>query len=406
MKDSKNRKKIMILGASYSQIPLMRAARRLGFTVIAASIPGNYLGFGEADEIAYVDITDPEAVYEAAREREISGIATCCMDVGTRSLGYVCEKMGLPGPSYRGACACTDKSLQKKAYTEAGVNTARYFQVSGEAQLEEALDNLRLPVMVKAVDLMGSRGIFRCDTRQEARENFRRSMEATGKDYCLVEEFLQGTMFGVEAMVSRGELVYVLPLGNDLKKGNPPFPVGHYVPWEHEQELGQKVREQAQRVVTALGFDNCPVDMDCMLLNGEVYIIEATARAGATCIADTVGIYYGIDYYEAIVRVAMGMDVKDLFQRPDIPRRPSITRLLAADEAGIVERICVPPILPEEVVDLSFNIQAGSAVQPMENGRDRIGQLIIKGDTLEECRARQAELLGKIRLEIKPSGTE
>ena len=83
MKDSKNRKKIMILGASYSQIPLMRAARRLGFTVIAASIPGNYLGFGEADEIAYVDITDPEAVYEAAREREISGIATCCMDVGT-----------------------------------------------------------------------------------------------------------------------------------------------------------------------------------------------------------------------------------------------------------------------------------------------------------------------------------
>ena len=158
--------------------------------------------------------------------------------------------------------------------------------------------------------------------------------------------------------------------------------------------------------MTALGFDNCPVDMDCMLLNGEVYIIEATARAGATCIADTVGIYYGIDYYEAIVRVAMGMDVKDLFQRPDIPRRPSITRLLSADDAGIVERICVPPILPEEVVDLSFNIQAGSAVQPMENGRDRIGQLIIKGDTLEECRARQAELLGKIRLEIKPFGTE
>ena len=89
----------MILGASYSQIPLMRAARRLGFTVIAASIPGNYLGFGEADEIAYVDITDPEAVYEAAREREISGIATCCMDVGTRSLAMCVKKWGFRGPA-------------------------------------------------------------------------------------------------------------------------------------------------------------------------------------------------------------------------------------------------------------------------------------------------------------------
>ena len=53
-----DKKKIMILGASYSQIPLMRATKRMGFTVVAASIPGNYQGFEEADEIAYVDITD------------------------------------------------------------------------------------------------------------------------------------------------------------------------------------------------------------------------------------------------------------------------------------------------------------------------------------------------------------
>ena len=34
-----------------------------------------------------------------------------------------------------------------------------------------------------------------------------------------------------------------------------------------------------------------------MYKDGKVYVIEATARAGATCITDTVGIYYGIDYY-------------------------------------------------------------------------------------------------------------
>lgn len=396
-----DRKKIMILGASYSQIPLMRAAKRMGFTVVAASIPGNYQGFGEADEIAYVDITDQEAVLEAAREHKIDGVATCCMDVGTRSLGYVCEKLGLPGPSYEAAKACTDKYLQKQAYVRAGVNTARFFQVHNREELEQALDGLRFPVMVKAVDLMGSRGIYRCDTRQEARENFARSMEETKRDYCVVEEFLQGKMFGVEAMVSGGSLAYFLPLGNDLLDGNPPFPVGHYVPWEHEADLHEAVREQVERVIASLGFDNCPMDFDCMLMDGKVYIIEATARAGATCITDTVGIYFGIDYYEAIVRVAMGMDVREMFQRSDIPRTPSITRLLSAREAGVVERIHAPKPWPQGVVDLSFNIEPGDQVQPMKNGRDRIGQLIVKGDTLEECENRLNQVLDQIRIDVR-----
>lgn len=395
------RKRLMVLGASYSQIPLFRAARRMGVTTIAASIPGDYQGFGEADEIAYVDITDPEAVLEAAREKQIDGVATCCMDVGIRALGYVCEKMGLPGLSIAAAEASCNKYLEKKAYLLHGVNTAHFYKVRDKEELSEALEKLELPVMVKAVDLMGSRGIFRCDTREEALQNFERSMKETAQDFCIVEEFIQGSMFGVEAMMSEGRLVYALPLGNDLREGNPPFPVGHYVPWERQEELISQVWQQTEKVAEALGYDNCPMDLDCMLKDGKIYVIEATGRAGATCITDTVSIYYGIDYFEAIVRVALGMDVSGLFRREDIPQTPSVTRLLSAEKKGTVEAIRVPEKLPEGVVDLSFNIGKGSRVQPMENGRDRIGQLIVKGETLEVCYEKMEAVLDQIHLEMQ-----
>lgn len=395
------RKRLMVLGASYSQIPLFRAARRMGVTTIAASIPGDYQGFGEADEIAYVDITDPEAVLEAAKEKQIDGVATCCMDVGIRALGYVCEKMGLPGLSIAAAEASCNKYLEKKAYLLHGVNTARFYKVRDKEELSEALEKLELPVMVKAVDLMGSRGIFRCDTREEALQNFERSMKETAQDFCIVEEFIQGSMFGVEAMMSEGRLVYALPLGNDLREGNPPFPVGHYVPWERQEELISQVWQQTEKVAEALGYDNCPMDLDCMLKDGKIYVIEATGRAGATCITDTVSIYYGIDYFEAIVRVALGMDVSGLFRRENIPQTPSVTRLLSAEKKGTVEAIRVPEKLPEGVVDLSFNIGKGSRVQPMENGRDRIGQLIVKGETLEACYEKMEAVLDQIHLEMQ-----
>ncbi len=392
-------KTILILGASYSQIPLMEAARRLGFKVCAATIRGDYKGIKYADEVIWADITDPDAVTEAAKACGASGIATCCMDIGIRSLGAACSALGLPGPGREAAEAAANKLLEKDLYARGGVNTARYKKVSSVSGLREALLQLRFPVIVKAVDQMGSRGIMRCDTPEEAERGFAFSMAATKQDYCIVEEFLQGEMFGAEAMIYNGEPVYVLPLGNDTRDGNPPFPVGHYVPWGHP-ELDEKVREQVRAAARALGFDNCAMDLDLMLCGGEIYVIEATCRAGATCITDTVGIYYGIDYYEAIVKTAMGIDPGEMFRGPQVPRRASVTRLLSAKEAGTVSAIEVPDPLPPGVVDLSFNIKEGDAVRPMTNGADRIGQLIIEGATAEECRRVMDEVLGGIRIAV------
>lgn len=69
----------------------------------------------------------------------------------------------------------------KRALEAAGVQTARFFLVHGEEELEAALDRLTFPVIIKAVDLMGSRGIFRCDTREEARENFQKVWKLPAK---------------------------------------------------------------------------------------------------------------------------------------------------------------------------------------------------------------------------------
>lgn len=90
-------KKLMILGASYSQMPLIQAAKRLGIYTIVCSTPGSWPGFAEADECSYTDISDPQAVLAEARRTQIQGITTCCLDTGVPAIGTVCEAMGLTG---------------------------------------------------------------------------------------------------------------------------------------------------------------------------------------------------------------------------------------------------------------------------------------------------------------------
>ena len=171
----------MILGASYSQIPLYETASRLGIATVAVSTPGDWPGFAVADECSYTDISDPEAVLAAAREHEINGIATCCLDAGIRSVGYVCENMGLKGLSANAGKLCSDKYLMKEAFLKGGVTCARHICIHNRAELKEAVKVLNFPVILKAVDLMGSRGIFRCDTKEEVFTHYADTMNADRK---------------------------------------------------------------------------------------------------------------------------------------------------------------------------------------------------------------------------------
>jgi len=111
-------KKILILGAGIYQAPLIKKAREMGLYSVVLSIPGNYPGFALADKVLYVDTTDYQKVCEAAREEAVDGICTAGTDVAIVSLGYACEKLGLPGISHdaarwMGACVPPGISLQR-----------------------------------------------------------------------------------------------------------------------------------------------------------------------------------------------------------------------------------------------------------------------------------------------------
>lgn len=392
-------KKLMILGASYSQLPLYKMAKKLGIATVAVSTPGDWPCFAVADECSYTDISDPEAVLEAAREHHIDGITTCCLDAGIRSIGYVCEHMGLKGLSARAGFLCSDKYYMKEAFVKGGVRCARHICIHNREELEAALDQLDFPVILKAVDLMGSRGLFRCETREEAFAHYPDTMAATGRDYCLVEEFIQGQMLGCEAMISNGKFLFCLPNNIENYQSHVPTPIGHSVPYEKLGTLGSEVEHQLKLAVQALGMDNCPVNCDLMEKDGKIYVIEITGRAGGTCLPETVSLYYDIDYYEAMVRLALDMNVESLFEKKS-PCTANLSHILTSDRSGILKQIRNDNAMTENIVDLSFNVEPGEEIRRYENGRDRIGQVILKGKNLDDCRRNLADVLSKINIEF------
>lgn len=391
-------KKIMILGAGIYQVPLIKAAKKLGCYTIVASIPGNYPGFQFADKVYYEDTTNYEKILTIAQSEKIDGIVTAGTDVAVLTIGKVCDTLGLKGLSFESAKIASNKMLMKKAFEEYGVRTARFREVPFDFEIiKKEVENLSFPLMFKAVDSSGSRGIIRVNSYDEFPEAMEYTRNATKLDYFIIEEFVEGEEFGAQAFVLDGEIQFILPHGDYVFKGDTGVPVGHYAPYAVSEEVLQDTGKQLRNAIHAMKLNNCAINADFILSNGEVYVLEIGGRSGATCLAELTSIYFNFDYYEKMLKVALGEDV----QFGSHGHTANASMLLTSVRSGKIVKQQFEHNDNPDIVEIQFDYNVGDYVNAFRVGPDRIGHVITKGGTLEQAVDLLNNVLGKIEIEIE-----
>jgi len=387
-------KKIMILGAGVYQVPLIKKAKEMGLETIVVSYEGNYPGFEYADKILNEDTTNAAPIVAYAKKEGIDGIATTGTDVALITIGTVCDELNLKGLSREAAIKAGNKNEMKKAFMDFGVRTARFYEISTTQEAAEAFDKLEKPVIVKAVDTSGSRGIRRVDSVEELESAFNYALDASRLDYCIIEEFIEGEEFGAQAFVLDGKVQFVMPHGDYVFQGDTGVPIGHFVPYEMSKEMDNDLIEQLQASVDALGVDNCAINADFILGKGKIYVLEIGARAGATCLPEQVDCMFGVDYYEQIIRTAID-------DNPDFSdfsgNKACACHLLSSEKEGILKEIIYKNIESSDLLDVSFDVKKGDHVPAFRIGPHRLGQVITTGKTLEAATELMFDVMKGIR---------
>lgn len=396
-------KKLMILGAGVYQVPLIKTAKRMGIHTIVASIPGDYPGFALADQICYEDTTDWEKILEAARANQIDGIVTAGTDVAVITVGKVCDAMGLTGLSGAGAENATNKLRMKAVFEENGVRTAKYRKIAfDDPKKYEKIAELRLPVIFKAVDSSGSRGITRVDAPEGFAAAIALAQKYTRQPYFIVEEFIEGEEFGAQAFVYQGRVQFIMPHGDYVFHGDTGVPIGHFVPYNLGREIVEDAKVQLEKAIRAMELDNCAINADFILKDDKPYVLEIGGRSGATCLAESVSIYYGFDYYEKIIRAALGE--KDL-DFSGTGYTPNASHLLMSSQDGVIRSIENGNEQGEnpDIYEIQFDCGVGGRVRKFRIGPDRIGHIVTKGATLKDAEELLFETMEKIRITVEPA---
>jgi biotin carboxylase len=389
----------MILGGGVYQIPLIRKVKELGYKSIVVSPFGNYPGIKIADIYLNLDTTNIADVLSEAKKFEIDSIITTGTDVCVPTIGRVVDELNLYGTGFEASMKSMDKVRMKDAFKSNGVPTANYHVFTDFFSAVNFVNKIALPIMVKATDSSGSRGITKVENIDFFKEAWERAYEVSKSKQIVIEEFLEGIEFGAQVII-HGDKVVKIFIHSDTVSESPYYtPIGHSIPSEDLNVDFLEIEYVLNKTIKAIGLKNCIANVDLMLVNGKPFIIEIGARMGATCLPEIISIYSGFDIYKHLIHLSLG-----IHDKIDLPiAQPSASLLLTSKKQGVLKEIIIPESVfnNQYLVDLFIEAKIGDLINEFKTGPDRLGHIIVIGSTAKEAEQLAFEFVSKIQFIIE-----
>jgi hypothetical protein len=196
------------------------AAERLGYELAFATDRCHKLKDPWRDRAIAVRFSDEapsvRAIVKAAAKAPIDG-AIAVGDRPTVLASLAACALGLPGNPPDAARASSNKLLMRQAFARAGLPSPWFFDVDAATGREQAVARAQYPCVVKPLAMAASRGVMRADGPEDLAAAFRRVQALLARrdvqaqrnpahGRMLVEGYIPGAEFAIEAVLDRGEL--------------------------------------------------------------------------------------------------------------------------------------------------------------------------------------------------------
>lgn len=302
-------KRLLVLGGAEFQIPLIKRAKKMGYYVGIVDINKQSPASKYADINYEASLKNKEEVLEIAKQFQPDGITVGMVDVAVPTCAYVTNRLNLPGIDEITARKATDKYEMIKAFEKDNVPHPWFIYVSKEEVKTKEI-KLQFPVIVKPVDMAGSRGIYLVHSKDELTQAISKSSEASDRGDIIVEEYMDGPEVSVELVVKNG-MPHVIQITDKTTSGAPHFAeTGHLQPSQLPKDVLDEIKDVACRAAISLNLKNSLGHAEIKVTSKGPKMVEIGARAGGDGIAEQlIELSTGVSFSEIAIQIAMGDEI-------------------------------------------------------------------------------------------------
>lgn len=292
-----------------------------------------------------------------------------------------------------------NKFLMRQALDSHDIAHCRYRFARGREEVVQAVREIGTPCILKPVAGEASMGVAKLNDEADMEQALDRVGENDLNQGVMVEEFLTGEEFSVEA-ISDGGRHHIIAVTKKYKDMTSFVEIGHVVPAPIAADAKEAIEVYVGQVLTALGFRNAPSHTEVILTGRGPRVVETHTRLGGDRIINLVKYASGIDLYALSAKQSIGTRLAECippeityaqsaaiwYADPGMPGEARLANITGIADASALENVKLVEALKE-------NGSPGTAVR---HSHDRSALAIAVGQSAEEALTTSRHAISKL----------
>lgn len=336
------------------------------------------------------DDHDPDLAGLVALAKEHDVVLTLS-EMAQETTATVAERAGLRGAGALAAALARDKHRQRERAGGAGLPAVACLLVTADDV--GSLPAISLPVVVKPTDSGGSAAVSLVEHETDLAPALKRAMEQSVSGRAVIETFVPGDEWSVEAVVIDGVLGFTAMTDKQLVGPSCFVERRHVVGPVADEATRQLLDDSARAFVAMLGVDTAICHLEMRVHEGRVTPIEGAVRPGGGGVMELVRLAHGRDLYSELVAALAGRPVPPCERRA---ARFAGTEFLIA--TGHVTGETTPAVAAgiPGIRYVETSARPGTHLPPLEANWSRAGRAVATHDDYTQLTMALAEAIGRL----------
>ncbi|MCT7909646.1 ATP-grasp domain-containing protein [Arcobacter lacus] len=391
------KKKLLVAGGSYGDIPIIKEAKKLGFYVITSGNREDDLGHKFSDEYHLRDFSNKEDILELAKSLNIDAIVPSCHDLSMVTCAYVAEKLCLAGyDSYETTLNLHHKDRFRKICDEIGLMVPKSYAFDNIEKTKESYSKFHNPCIVKPIDLGGGKGITIVNNIKNIDEAIDYAFESSKSKKIVIEEFVEGTLHSFSTFINNGKVIVYFG-DNEFSSVNPYGVATSTSPSNNFNLVKNKLIKETEKLAEYLHLKDGLLHMQYLLNDDKINIIEFTRRMPGDWYSRVVELSTGVNHAYWTLQGYLNGDFSKLHNKKQ--NGYYSRHCIMALKNGYIKNLFIDNSIKENIVD-SF-ILIDKYIKVDDYIYQKFGIVFLKYNSLVEMEEKTKKINELIKIEIK-----
>ena len=321
------------------------------------------------------------------------------VEYATVCAARLAERFNLPGASFGASLILRDKSMLRKVTSAFGILNPVSKNISSFAEAEKFMNESTSHVVLKPSNRQGSVGTVIVKNEKNLRDAWELSqvrdegVMVPDREFfseTLIEEFIEGNEYSVEALIIDGKMMFSNVTQKILFPGVRPVEKGHIVPALIDINLKNSLINQTTKVLEAVGFQNGVVHCEWIHSSKGLYLVECAGRFAGDGIVELIERAYD---YDLVTNYHRLLRKESIDSPPESNKAWALVHFYGGDE-GVVNSVEIKHDLLESLncFNFSLTVSVGLRTHLPSSSWERLGSVMTLASSEEAIKHKALEI--------------